>query len=57
MLTYVLLSVLVGAFVAVASIGHVLILLAMWPNIFGTPQLDGGDADVSPREPSQKLAV
>jgi hypothetical protein len=36
----------VSAFVALATLGHVLLLIAVYPNLFGTPANDETEADV-----------
>ena len=46
MLAYALLVGFVVAFITIAGVGHLLLLKAVWPNLFGTPQSDIADAEV-----------
>ena len=44
----------VTAFIAIAATGHVLLLMAVYPNVFGTQQREVAAAEVEfvPREPA-----
>jgi len=44
----------VTAFIAIAATGHVLLLMAVYPNLFGTPQRERSAIEVefAPREPT-----
>ena len=40
----------VSVFAAIAALGHALLLIAVFPNLFGTPVDDMADAQFAPRE-------
>jgi hypothetical protein len=40
----------VSVFAAIAALGHALLLIAVFPNLFGTPVDDIADAQFAPRE-------
>jgi hypothetical protein len=40
----------VSVFTAIAALGHALLLVAVYPNLFGTPQSDIAEIEFAPRE-------
>ena len=60
MLAYALYFAFVGAFVALAALGHLLLFSAIYPNLFGTTADTGTDqAELSERQSprSPKIAA
>jgi len=57
MLAYALYVAFVGAFIAIAALGHLLLFSAIYPNLFGTAAVTGeSEAELgqrpSPRAPT-----
>ena len=47
----------VSVFIAIAALGHVLLLMAVYPSLFGTPQGDMADTGFERHEPAQRRAI